>query len=79
MKAAFLAPVIISALAVIPAFFIAKRIAGDIAVQTSEDLVSKEHVAKAESLSRGIGNGDGTSPYPNRTKEISKPPGDYFF
>ncbi|MDF1538179.1 MAG: ATP-binding protein [Candidatus Thorarchaeota archaeon] len=55
------------------------RIAGDLAVQDYEDLILPKHVLKAESLSRGIGNGDGTSPYPNRSREISKPPGDYFF
>jgi len=55
------------------------RIAGDIAVQESEELVLPKHVTKAETLSRGIGNGENLSPYPNRTTEVSKTYGDYFF
>jgi predicted ATP-dependent protease len=55
------------------------RIAGDIAVQDSEDFVLPAHVTNAETLSRGIGNGEDMSSYPNRTREASKPYGDYFF
>ena len=55
------------------------RIAGDIAVQDSEDLVLPEHILKAETLSRGIGNGENLGHYPGRTREISKSYGDYFF
>ncbi|MFW9848078.1 MAG: ATP-binding protein [Candidatus Thorarchaeota archaeon] len=55
------------------------RIAGDIAVQDSEEFVLPIHVTNAETLSRGIGNGEDLSSYPNRTQEISKSYGDYFF
>ncbi len=55
------------------------RIAGDIAVQDSEDLVLPEHILKAETLSRGIGNGENLGHYPGRNREISKSYGDYFF
>jgi predicted ATP-dependent protease len=55
------------------------RIAGDIAVQDSEDLILPKHVINAESISRGIGNGENMSSYPNRAQEVSKPYGDYFF
>ncbi len=55
------------------------RIAGDLAVQDCADLILPEHVMKAESLSRGIGNGTNLDQYPDRTSEASKSYGDYFF
>lgn len=55
------------------------RIAGDFAVQDSDELILPNHVSKAETLSRGIGLGENMGQLTHRAEELSKSYGDYFF
>lgn len=55
------------------------RIAGDLATQDESDLVTPEHVNRAETLSKGIDMDDGGTHNMPRRESSSRNYGDYFF